>query len=329
MAKPAIFDMNLQLFAEGTPPEPEPQDDKQDFDFSALDKPITWDDLLGEPDDEQKTTADDEPANDQEPDDGDKGDDSEPDQSDFAFEIVYNGEKIVIKDESELRTLAQKGMNYDKIYSKLKEAEQQLAERDEWVKRVYGDKGIDSWDKFQQSMKEEQKQKVDEHLENLGLSREELRELIKNDPEFREVYEKARLYEEVSKQSAVESVLQKQIDEFNREYGMELKTPEDIISLDNAEKIIDYMQKGIDLKDAYFLVNRDKILEEKMAAAKQRALNNVNNKKHIKPNGGTADSEPVIDIPPETYRMYKELLGWSDKKIREHYRKEKLKEANS
>lgn len=44
-------------------------------------------------------------------------------QPKFEFEVQYNKEKKIINDPEELRTYAQKGMNYDKIQSRLEQLE--------------------------------------------------------------------------------------------------------------------------------------------------------------------------------------------------------------
>lgn len=80
-------------------------------------------------------------------------------------------------------------------------------------------------------------------------------------------------------------------------------------------------RNGITLAEAFMLVNKDKVLQRKTAAAKQAALNSVNSKGHIRGSGGGADVETVT-IPEETLEMYKRLNpGKSMEEYQRHYKK--------
>lgn len=66
----------------------------------------------------------------------------------FNFELQYNKEKVVIDSEEKLRELAQKGMNYDKVYQKSTELEQSLqAERQKAVDEYIASQGMKWGDK--------------------------------------------------------------------------------------------------------------------------------------------------------------------------------------
>lgn len=48
---------------------------------------------------------------------------TEVEQKPFSFELQYNKDKVVIDSEDKLRELAQKGMNYEKVHSRLQQYE--------------------------------------------------------------------------------------------------------------------------------------------------------------------------------------------------------------
>ena len=72
----------------------------------------------------------------------------------FEFEVQYNKEKKIINDPEELRTYAQKGMNYDKIQSRLEQLESDPLRQwaNDYMKKV----GYDDPSKFIADVQKEQ-----------------------------------------------------------------------------------------------------------------------------------------------------------------------------
>lgn len=75
-------------------------------------------------------------------------------QPKFEFEVQYNKEKKIINDPEELRTYAQKGMNYDKIQSRLEQLESDPLRQwaNDYMKKV----GYDDPSKFIADVQKEQ-----------------------------------------------------------------------------------------------------------------------------------------------------------------------------
>jgi hypothetical protein len=89
-----------------------------------------------------------------------------------------------------------------------------------------------------------------------------------------------------------EAVLNKEVEEFNKEFKGTLKSFDDIPTLPNSEKIIEKMvNNGLSLNEAYRLANPDKII----AATKQAAINQAKGLTHVKANnnGGNVDTVQV------------------------------------
>lgn len=96
--------------------------------------------------------------------------------------------------------------------------------------------------------------------------------------------------------NAVEEQLQKELKEFNEEFGKNLENIDDVISLPNSDKIIDYMEKrNLSITDAYFLANRADIQKEQSEKAKQEAINQARGFSHVKPNsqGGEVNANAI------------------------------------
>lgn len=97
---------------------------------------------------------------------------------------------------------------------------------------------------------------------------------------------------------------------------------DDIFTLPNADQLIERINKGCTLKEAYELVNMDTIIQKRVEAAKQAATVKATSKNHIRPNGGVSGDLDTMEIPEETLRSYKALVpGKSMDEYRKHYRK--------
>lgn len=75
-------------------------------------------------------------------------------QPKFEFEVQYNKEKKIINDPEELRTYAQKGMNYDKIQSRLEQLESDPLRQ--WANDYMKEVGYDDPSKFIADVQKEQ-----------------------------------------------------------------------------------------------------------------------------------------------------------------------------
>ena len=89
----------------------------------------------------------------------------------------------------------------------------------------------------------------------------------------------------------------------------------------NYDAFYNYVNHGLSLSEAYTLTNRDAIVNQKAAAAKQAALNTVYGKAHLRSNAGGGDADDVV-VPRDTYKSYRQMMPeWTDRQIREHYKR--------
>lgn len=99
----------------------------------------------------------------------------------------------------------------------------------------------------------------------------------------------------------IDNGLDKEVEEFNKEFKGTLKSIDDILTLPNSSEVISYMQNnGLPLNKAYALANPDKI----KAATKQAAINQVRGNAHITANnnGGNVDSIQVTATDIEQWK---------------------------
>lgn len=173
--------------------------------------------------------------------------------------------------------------------------------------------GFDSWEELEEAS---QKQA----LEDLGVEDEDKFQrlvdmAINKNPEVIKAKEIIAKTEEEEKKRVVEA----QIAMINK-LDSKITCLEDIGKEDNIKDILDKVNKGYSLYDAYLLSNLDKISTDKINGAKKKALAEVDSKGHLKTSTGAAGK--TTHIPADTYAMYKRNMpSWSDEQIRKHYEK--------
>lgn len=96
--------------------------------------------------------------------------------------------------------------------------------------------------------------------------------------------------------------------DLQKEYPELVKNPEDI-QLEVWQKWQDG-KMGLSLTDAYELVNKKVIRDHLQASSKQKTLNQVNSKSHLRSNGGEgADDVDLTSIPSETMATYRQMFS--------------------
>ncbi len=100
-----------------------------------------------------------------------------------------------------------------------------------------------------------------------------------------------------------------------------VKTFDDLMLMENAEEFAEKVRKGYSLTDAFVLTNGKKLSQKIKAAAVKSALSRLAAKQHLT-GAGTGGGESAIDVPAETYSLYKSLYpNLTDGEIKKHYKK--------
>ena len=202
----------------------------------------------------------------------------------------------------------------DRLNKKTREIEEQYKKDYETkINNLAKAQGFDSWEELEEAS---QKQA----MEDLGVQDEDKFQrlvdmAINKNPEVLRAKEIIKKTEEEEKRRAVEA----QIAMINK-LDSKINSLEDIGREDNIQDILDKVNKGYSLYDAYLLSNLDKISSDKINGAKQKAIADVNSKGHMKTSTGAAGK--TTHIPADTYAMYKRNMpSWTDEQIRKHYEK--------
>lgn len=111
----------------------------------------------------------------------------------------------------------------------------------------------------------------------------------------------------------IDSILNKEVDEFNKEFKHNLNSFEEIPTLPNSDKIIGYMQdKDLSLKEAYMLANPDKV----RAAEKQAAINQAKGLTHVVANSNSGKVEKITVTAAEVAEWKRWFPGKTDEQCR-------------
>lgn len=175
-------------------------------------------------------------------------------------------------------------------------------------------RGFENWKELEEYSNKEQ-------LQNLGVNDTDafekyLNNIIENNPEMI----KARAIIAEQQQRDAERQLNDQVTEINK-LDSSIKNVTDLLNHPSYDKILERVKNGASLVDAFKLENFDTLTGRASDAAVQSALNNINNKSHVKTTSGSATSDVVV--PTDVYNTYKRNLPtWSDEQIKKHYAKE-------
>ena len=85
-----------------------------------------------------------------------------------------------------------------------------------------------------------------------------------------------------------------------------------------AKELLHYWSRGVPLYKAYGIVNAEEIYQQRTNAERQRALNSMRSKSHLRSIGGSPRAERAV--PVEVMQQYREFFpDWSDGQIIKDY----------
>ena len=182
-------------------------------------------------------------------------------------------------------------------------------------------KGFKNWEEYEKASQRDVL--VEAGVEDPDKFQDTLQRMISENPE---VLKAKRIIEENAEREK-EIALEKEINLINK-INPAINSLEDISKEENCQEVIDRLNKGYGLYDAYILSNLDKINANNVEKKKKKAINNVNTKKHLNTTRG--GSKDYVEVPKDVYDTYKKNLpSWSDKQIRDHYAKTMKGETNN
>lgn len=118
--------------------------------------------------------------------------------------------------------------------------------------------------------------------------------------------------------------------EYVRQFGAELdeikgmdasiKSIEDVLNSPQKSAILQKINAGYSLVDAYKLCNFDRLTAANAQAGKQAAINSLRSKNHMTQTGGVTDTTTDMEIPTAELNRWKEMFpDATDKELRAKY----------
>lgn len=206
---------------------------------------------------------------------------------------------------------------------KVESAEKEAArakKADDMVAKTWGHMGITTVEQLEVQLEKEAREAEEDRWREKGVEPEEIQKMID---------EKLANHPSVlaAKQREQDSFRSAQMDKLNKNYGLDIKSLDDIQGLPNAEAMIQKIVAGYEWDEAYLVTHQEHISQNLASRAKQAALNNQQSKSHLKTTKGGSDVDTFTPDPEvmANYRiMFKKELRtgkMTEKDLVSHYRK--------
>lgn len=181
------------------------------------------------------------------------------------------------------------------------------------LNRIAKLKGFETWEEYE-------KHEEDEKIKDLGVQDEaKFKSFIDNVIDKNPKILEAQKIIEANQQKERERYVQQEVEKINK-INSKIKTLDDISQLPNCDAIVDKVNKGYSLYDAYVLENLESIKIDNLNAGKANVINSVNSKGHIKTTSGGTSQQ--VSVPTDILAMYKKNMPkWTEQQIIEHYNK--------
>lgn len=169
------------------------------------------------------------------------------------------------------------------------------------ISKKYGHMGIHTLDQLDQAITNQQREQERQKWIDEGYDPDRIEALVDD---------KLNNHPSVVAAREVEynNMLQQNYNDVVSEYPDLVKSPDDI-----SEEVWQKWnngKSGISLADAYTLINRKEIAAKQQAAVKQAALNNLNSKNHLRPNGSDGSGSPDMgQIPDDVMDGYRRMFS--------------------
>lgn len=190
------------------------------------------------------------------------------------------------------------------------------------VKRLFGSvvnpvtgKNIETMEDYLQACEHQQREILNQELTDKGIDPNLIEQMVNNSPAIRQ----AQQILENNQRAEV----QKQLDEDMKAVtamAPEIKSLEDLEKHESYASVLEYVNKGLRLPDAFKLANFDSISTRQTAAAKQAAINQTRSKGHLETTTSVSDGSNLADIPDKEISTWREYFpGLSDEELKKKY----------
>ena len=161
---------------------------------------------------------------------------------------------------------------------------------------------IDGVESYLAAIEAQNQLSMQEQLKNSGVDPNLINQVIQNNPVIRQAEELIAKQQEAEQQKMIDSELQEI-------YALDstIKSPEDIIKMDNFEQFRGYVSKGYSFADAFKLANFSKLQQMNSDAVRQAAVNQARGVSHMTSTSSvSAPGDNAVDIPANELSFWQE-----------------------
>ena len=192
---------------------------------------------------------------------------------------------------------------------------QQIASLCQGINHPITGQPITNMREYVDALAEQQKIQRNRALEEKGVDPQMIDRMIESNP----VVMQAKQVIQKSKMTEAEAAIQRDVAEVGK-YDPNIKTVNDLLELPNFPDILDRVNRGASLVDAYKMVNFDNFMQHTNEAARQQAINQMRGKQHLQSQStGVATANDDVEVPAEIMSRWKSE-GKTEKQIRELYK---------
>ena len=193
--------------------------------------------------------------------------------------------------------------------------DQQIAAMCQGVTHPITGQPITNMRDYMDALQTQQRMTQEQELQEKGIDPSLIDRMIAQNP----IVMQAQKVIEHTKMAEADNALQNDIAEISR-IDPNIKGIHDLAALPNFPEMLDRVQRGASLVDAYKMVNFDAFMQHTNDAARQQAINQMRGKSHLPSQAtGVATDNDDVEVPAEIMASWKSE-GKTEKQIRELYK---------
>lgn len=198
----------------------------------------------------------------------------------------------------------------NKYQSEMNALNQRVAAMCQGVTHPVTGQPITNVNDYMDALQIQQRQANEQELQEKGVDPQLINRMIAQNP----VVMQAQQVIEQSQIVAAENAVQRDIAEITK-FDPNIKGINDLAALPNFPEMLDRVQRGMSLVDAYKIANYGNTKD----AARQQAINQMRGKDHLATQSGVEQDEEYVEVPAEIMSRWKSE-GKTEKQIRELYK---------
>ena len=186
---------------------------------------------------------------------------------------------------------------------------------------------LDDLESYHSHLSGEKEKEIMDELKEYGFDEGRIKEIVDTlvaaRPEVRqagEAMERLNKLEEKAQQEHLNNIFESEMEKI-REIDPTIRTAEDLFASENEAAMTALIKKNYSISDAYFIANREKLMERAASAGAQQTRNNAANKGHL--NSSSPHGTGGITVPEAVMSEFRLINpNASDDEIRAFYQRD-------